>query len=920
MRPVKLTISAFGPYADTQTLELDRLGTGGLYLITGDTGAGKTTIFDAITFALYGESSGGIRKADMLRSKYADAQTPTFVELVFTDHGRTYTIRRSPEYTRPKTKGSGTTTQTATVELLLPDGQPLTRQKDVETAVREIIGLNRSQFSQVAMIAQGDFRRLLQAGTTERQAIFRDIFKTGLYETLQNQLKNHYNEALRRHSEAQQSLLQYIRGILAAEDSAYLAQLQNAVEGKLPAQTVLELLDALVQEDSAALTPLTEALTALEQALEETTAAQTVARQQQADRAALVRSTQEHAAAQQSALQAEEALQAALATADTQEQLARSITAIDLMLPSYDRLEALTVQIGQTQGALTKAQSSLEGWEKTHALTAQQLAQLRQERTAVEIAAGEKPVLEAKREQLQRQRADLQKLIAGSALLEAQHKRLDSARQTYVALRKNADSLQRLWQEKNNAFMDEQAGVLAAQLEEGKPCPVCGAVSHPRPACLAADAPTEAEVKQAKLCAEEALQAVQAAAEEGAALRAAAQQTEAAVKADGEALLGQLQLSEVHSRAGAKEAELTKTLQELDTAITRAEAAQKQKTRLDAAIVQKEEALAGAESACAESRRRITGLQTTLEEKQAQKQEQSAGLPKADKAEAVKEQTVLRRRLEQLRKAQSDAQNALTACQKKLTELETATRQLQQRLADAPETDLAALEQQRLALLTRKQENLARQNVLRDRIASNRRCESDIGRIAGDLDALSHRTGWLGALSNTANGNVKGREKLMLETFVQTTYFDRILRRANVRLKKMSGGQYDLVRREELDNHRSQTGLELDILDHINATRRSVSTLSGGEAFLASLALALGLSDEVQASSRVRLDTLFVDEGFGSLDSEALSKAYAALAGLTEGNRLVGIISHVSELKERIDKQIVVTKRRTGGSEARIVI
>ena len=224
----------------------------------------------------------------------------------------------------------------------------------------------------------------------------------------------------------------------------------------------------------------------------------------------------------------------------------------------------------------------------------------------------------------------------------------------------------------------------------------------------------------------------------------------------------------------------------------------------------------------------------------------------------------------------------------------------------------------RSALLEQKQNNLQAQNTVRDRIAANERCHSDISRIAKDLDALSERTGWLAALSNTANGNVKGREKLMLETFVQFTYFDRILRRANARLKKMSGGQYDLVRREELDDHRSQTGLELDILDHINATRRSVSTLSGGEAFLASLALALGLSDEVQASSHVRLDTLFVDEGFGSLDSEALSKAYAALAGLTEGNRLVGIISHVSELKERIDRQIIVKKGKNGASTATV--
>ena len=190
---------------------------------------------------------------------------------------------------------------------------------------------------------------------------------------------------------------------------------------------------------------------------------------------------------------------------------------------------------------------------------------------------------------------------------------------------------------------------------------------------------------------------------------------------------------------------------------------------------------------------------------------------------------------------------------------------------------------------------------------------------SGELEELETTYQWTKALSDTANGTVAGKDKIMLETYIQTTYFDRILDRANIRLQKMSGGQYDLKRRRTSESKRGQTGLELDIVDHINTTERSVNTLSGGEAFLASLALALGLSDEVQMSTGIRLDTLFVDEGFGSLDSEALSKAYAALAGLTEGSRLVGIISHVAELKEKIDRQIVVTKDRTGGSKAEII-
>ena len=242
------------------------------------------------------------------------------------------------------------------------------------------------------------------------------------------------------------------------------------------------------------------------------------------------------------------------------------------------------------------------------------------------------------------------------------------------------------------------------------------------------------------------------------------------------------------------------------------------------------------------------------------------------------------------------------------------------RLSEGGAGDTAALEAEKQALHNKKSFILQRQKTLHSRITANASACENIAQKSAEMEKLEARYAWMNALSETANGGVAGKDKIMLETYIQTTYFDRILTRANIRLRKMSGGQYDLKRRRSASNRVSQSGLELDIIDHVNATERSVNTLSGGEAFLASLALALGLSDEVQMSAGIRLDTLFVDEGFGSLDSEALSKAYTTLAGLTEGNRLVGIISHVNELKERIDRQIVVTKDRTGGSSARIVV
>ena len=264
----------------------------------------------------------------------------------------------------------------------------------------------------------------------------------------------------------------------------------------------------------------------------------------------------------------------------------------------------------------------------------------------------------------------------------------------------------------------------------------------------------------------------------------------------------------------------------------------------------------------------------------------------------------------------TDAENSYNTCKEELAAIRSAIEQLTAQLAESCEIEVAAFEEEKQTLLSQKKEITDQKQDVHTRIITNGKAQADISAKAEEMAQLEEKHAWVRALSDTANGTLSGKDKIMLETYIQTTYFDRILQRANLRLLKMSGGQYDLKRRRKAESMRGQSGLELDIIDHVNGTERSVNTLSGGEAFLASLALALGLSDEVQMSTGIKLDTLFVDEGFGSLDSEALSKAYHTLAGLTEGKRLVGIISHVAELKEKIDKQIVVTKDKMGGSSA----
>ena len=252
--------------------------------------------------------------------------------------------------------------------------------------------------------------------------------------------------------------------------------------------------------------------------------------------------------------------------------------------------------------------------------------------------------------------------------------------------------------------------------------------------------------------------------------------------------------------------------------------------------------------------------------------------------------------------------------------LRAAMDEAEKRLNESEAVDIAKEKARDADLSLRKKELTGRRQEIRSSLDSNRRTLAALLEKSACLDAVESNWKWVKSLSDTANGNLSGKEKIMLETYIQMTCFDRIIHRANIRFMMMSGGQYELKRRREALNNRSQSGLELDVVDHYNGSERSVKTLSGGEAFKASLSLALGLSDEIQSSAGgIRLDTMFVDEGFGTLDEESLQQAIHVLLSLTEGNRLVGIISHVAELKEKIDKQILVTKTKSGGSEAEIL-
>ena len=911
MRPLKLTLSAFGPYAGEMTLPLDELGKSGLYLITGDTGAGKTTLFDAITFALYGEASGGQRSPGMFRSKYAAPETPTFVELEFECRGQRYTVRRVPRYQRPKLHGTGTTEQIAEATLLLPAGAPVTRLQEVNDAIRDILGLDRNQFMQIAMIAQGDFLRLLLAPTEERRQIFRRIFKTDLYQRLQDDLKQEAAALAQRCDAGRRSVEQYISGVMCPEDAPAFPSLEAARQGKLPAQEAADMIAGLLEDDRQRSQDLQTSVDALDGQLRAIHTRLELAGEQQRRRGAL--NELETTLAQQirEQTQAQEALARAEEKAKDQEALGREITLLEAELPDYEKRDALRQEAEGLKSELTRSDTRRIALESQARSCAQALTRQEQALEELRAAPAKREQLLARQAQAQRREKQLYGALAQSERVAALREELGGRQQQYRAAAQAAQEAERRYFQMNEAFLAEQAGVLALGLREGEPCKVCGSMHHPAPACPSPGAHTHDALGRAQNAAAQSQKTLRRESEACAALRststAAQQQLEAGLQEAGveEARLPQeIQqvrggLEDLTRQIGVEAARCTR-LEEAERTIPAARQALEELNKTIAALTADRSALCARREA-------------------AQAQAAAIALRFPTAGDARKALAEKRQRLELLRRAAEQAGQTLREKSDAVLRTRSAAQQLRQQLEDAPKIDVQAELDAQTQAQTQRREQLAQKERADGRIAANAAALSGLRRQLAALTALESRYAWVRALADTAGGTVRGKAKLSLEAYVQTTYFEQIIRRANLRLTVMTDGQYELKRRTEAENRQSQSGLELDVIDHCNGSERSVKSLSGGESFLASLALALGLSDVIQSSAGgVRLDTMFVDEGFGSLDDQALNQAMKALLTLTEGDRLVGIISHVSDLKQRIDRQIVVTKTLTG-SAARIV-
>lgn len=920
MRPIKLIMSAFGPYAGKTEIDMDQLGENGLYLITGDTGAGKTTIFDAICFALYGSASGNHREAYMMRSKYAEPSTPTEVELVFLHREKEYKIRRNPDYLRPsKNNTGGEVKETAKAELFLPDGTVISKVKTVNEAVVSLLGVSRDQFSQIAMLAQGDFLKLLLADTKDRQQIFRDLFHTGYYQTLQMRLEEERKNIFGKCEDTKKSIQQYISEIYCKEDDVMEIQIEKAVAGELTIEAILELIERLVEQDEKEKVDVNKAQKKLEEQL--------AIVNQEIGKAGELLKIQEELEKTQRLLQVtweEEKKQKLYLEEATEhlkenEQLQKKIVLIEKELPEYEKLDNLVAQNQKEQKIYQELRIKQEKQEAFAESEKALLEQIKKEEHDLQTVKEDFVRLEAENRELVQKKQAIQRLLEEYHAIELKKGEYEKSVAQYKKDSVEYEKQKLKYDQMESSYRDGIAGILARDLSEGMPCPVCGSTTHPKTALLEADVPTEAELQQAKRTYEKAHEKVnQSSKRAGSFHDVLTQMKEQFAKnvADIIKMQDEKQMETVIIDALT---DIENSIQEIQRQILESKKRTKRKEELSNQIPEKEKLLESMNQEIVEQKKERSALEARLRADLEKIQEIRDNLS-FESSKCAKEE---KERLELTCKKLQEQFNVANSKEQKLTEqihtLSGKVESYQATIEKAENISLSEKTSDKELLEKQIRDSSMNLQCIHARQNTNQKARMNIMNQSGELAKYEKRLQWVKALSDTANGKITGKSRIMLETYIQTTYFDRIIHRANLRLFKMSNAQYELMRMTDTEDNRSKTGLELGVIDHYNGTTRSVKTLSGGESFMASLSLALGLSDEVQASAGgIQIQTMFVDEGFGSLDPDSLEQAYRALCGLTEGNRLVGIISHVADLKNKIEKQIIVTKERSGGSLVKV--
>lgn len=873
MRPVELTLCGWGPYKDKQPpIDFTKLKSRGLFLITGATGAGKTTVFDAITYALYGDMSGRTREKNSVRSDFADAATPTYVELLMEHEGKRYHIRRNPEYLRPKKKKSGSDGMTREKEnavLTMPDGSHIEGSSEVTRKIQEILRINIDQFKQLSMIPQGEFTRLLTAQASEKSKIFREIFNTELYDRIAGELKHRSSGLYKQVMECKNRMEEDIELFVPPKElSEKWKELTES--GCYYYQGILDFLKENKREYGIREKELEQEQKEAEEKAEgfavlvkegEETQSFLLSLEAEKERKQKLKE-QEPVIAEK-----EERLQKAVKAAGVKEYESRWQTCQKQQEELADKLAGVKKEIEKLKAQKEKGTAFYQNIEEL-------------------LPAYER---QEKEEELRKELLQAEKRSA------KQQEELRRLKERYLQVEAEEEKLKTDYENADKSYRHGIAGILAEDLTEGTPCPVCGSLKHPNKAVTEEGAPTEEEVERKRQLYEAKREELTAVHGETAACRERGD----SLAEEAEELKEKLAMTD---RENKNRAAFIKEYLKLHTK----QVFLKEKKDHEALLVRLKEREKNRDGLKTEYTQKLADTKHFLDVFEDQRK-----LCGFEQEEEYRQAFLTETEMEDLREAVQKYKQDCHACSHLIAHL-------QEKLSGRKQTDVEELKEKLKKAKEEKEEIYQRLTLLKQGVRDMTRLYDSLKEKEERSEKLSKEYGMWKDLDDAANGN--NSKRLVFEQYVLASYFEEILKAANLRLHGMTGGRYELRRLLTVGDGRSKDSLEMEVLDYYTGKYRSVKTLSGGETFKVSLSLALGMSDVVQAvSGGIYVDTLFIDEGFGSLDSESLEQACETLHSLVEKDRLIGIISHVPELSEKIENQIRI-KKTSAGSRIEVMV
>ncbi len=1033
MRPLKLTMSAFGPYAEEETIDFTLLEDEKIFLITGPTGAGKTTIFDAMSYGIYGRASGNERESDNFRSDFAREDRLTFVELYFEIRGRSYYIKRTPQQKKKKLKGEGYTEQKSDAELKLPEGKVITGVTEVNKKIQELFGISYEQFRQIVMIPQGEFRELLSAGSRDREEIFRRVFGTQSFLRVQESLEvkaKALADAIKSFIEQRNT---NIRNLNWEEREDFIS-LRNS--DNLNLQELLSLSKVLMDEDKDKGRSLSKIIQALEEELlkyqQEITKAVQLNKElsdfkslemrrfelegkkdyyynhefalEKGRKALTLRGKEEYEKNRRVNLSLKEkSLEESRKNLDS---ISMSLEESKLCLEREEGREEERKTLTSIVSDLTKnlekvrefmeKRHTIEEVEKTLKLNekrkSQKAAQVVEIKENLERLQEEIGILQSASISLKEKENDLKEKKEHKRKLDrlySEEQRLSSIRDSYKICREDClkeelvlKNAKGRYENLEDIYRKGQAGILGDMLQENIPCPVCGSLHHPSPARKMEGMPTEEELKDSKRVFEEKNKLYNEllnkltelntkGSEQGKTVNLLKEELSPFLTKDidsvkkeellsfviREKLILEDELKSIDNeifKLKEKENQLKNSLERQkhykeELKVQEEEVKSLESTYLQSyGLYQREsEALKRLKEAMPSGIFSLEDLNREIEEKGNRLKDLEEKYKKAQEnynllcnkkaaaeADNRNKEEDLRRGKEELKEAQRDliegvrqrgfkdiqdyeryklSEDEIVRLDEEIKAYNEELKSITDRWAEREKVlqglepiDITIIENKVTSLKEEKQKLQEEERLLFSRITNNEKLLKEIIRLQNKIAEKEDSYLIFGELARVSKGN--NPERISFERYVLAAYFDEIIEAANARFLKMTSGRYLLSRIKEKIKGNAQQGLELEVYDNYTGKCRHVKTLSGGESFKASLSMALGLADVVQANAGgISLETMFVDEGFGTLDPESLDNAISTLIELQSSGRLVGIISHVPELKERIQAKLVIT-------------